>query len=137
MVRLGFYSVVNLFKRVFKKSLRNKKGKEFLALKDAVSRMKKEMEKATVSLFKDYKENLKFQYIFKIVDMVSNNFYEVLLDRFQAYITDLSEISRFISEKRIDRERVAGVLKNMEVTGGEINKRIKSVREKIESVNQG
>jgi len=136
IMRLGFYAVVNVFKKLFKKPVQNKNSKEFLALKDAVSQIKNEIEKSVTLLFKDYKENLKFQYFFKLVEMVSNNFYQVLLDHFQAYVTDLSEISNFINEKRIDKERVSGTLKNMEVTCKEINERIESVRKKIESANQ-
>ena len=105
--RLGFYTVVKLFKKIMKKPLENEKEEKLFALKDGVQRMKKETIRSVIFNFKDYKENIKFQYLFKLADSASNNLYEALLDRFQAYLTDLSTIVQLISEKKADKQKAA------------------------------
>jgi len=133
VMRLGFYSVVKIFKRLLKKPIQNQNEEEMRALKDGVFRMKRETERSILFLFKDYRENLKFQYIFKLVEVVSNKFYEALLDRFQAYVTDLSNVVEMVSDKRDDKERTGELLKEMDLTAQRINQRITTVRDKIES----
>jgi len=132
VMRLGFYSAVKILKRLLRKPIQNKNEGEILALKDGVIRIKRETEKSIIFLFKDYKENIKFQYIFKLADAVSEKLYDALLDRFQTYVTDLSKINELISEKRIDKERASEVLGEMERTTKRIHERINRVREKIE-----
>ena len=133
VIRLGFYTVVKIFKRLLKKPIQGKNEQEILALQDGVLRIKRETERSIIFLFKDYRENVKFQYIFKLVEAISNSFYEALLDRFQAYVTDLSNIVELINDKRIDKEQASEILKEMELTSRGVNDRISMIREKIES----
>lgn len=133
VVRLGFYTLAKIFKRLIRRPFQRKNEQEILALKDGVLQMKRETERSIVFLFKDYKENLKFQYIFKLVEAVSNKFYDALLDRFQAYVADLSNVVDLISNKKIDKQRTSELLKEMELTSQEISQRITAVREEIDS----
>jgi GTPase SAR1 family protein len=133
VMRLGFYSGLKIFKRIFRKPAKSKDEEEMLALKDVVLRMKRETEKSIVFHFKDYQENIKFQYIFKLVEAVSSSFYQVLTDRFQSYVADLKSIINRVGDKQIAKEQVLEILQEMELTSREINKRIKVIREKIES----
>jgi hypothetical protein len=133
VVRLGFYTLVKIFKRLIRKPFQRKNEQEILALKDGVLQMKRETERSIVFLFKDYQENLKFQYIFKLVEAVSNKFYDALLDRFQAYVADLSNVVDLISNKKIDKQRTSELLKEMELISQEISQRITAVREEIDS----
>ena len=133
VMRLGFYTVVKVFKRLLKKPIGSHNEEEVLALKDGVLRMKRETEKSILFHFKDYRENLKFQYIFKLVEAVSNSHHQALLDRFRAYVADLSDIVGLISNKRIDKEQAFEILKEMEMTSKKINNRISKVRQEIES----
>ena len=104
VIRLGFYSVVKFFKRILKKPIHDKNEEEILALKDGVLRIKRETERSIVFHFKDYKENIKFQYILKLAEVVSKTLYEAIIDRFQTYVSNLSMVVERISEKRIDKE---------------------------------
>ena len=133
VMRLGFYTVVKVFKRLLKKPIGSHNEEAVLALKDGVLRMKRETEKSILFHFKDYRENLKFQYIFKLVEAVSNSHHQALLDRFRAYVADLSDIVGLISNKRIDKEQAFEILKEMEMTSKKINNRISKVRQEIES----
>ncbi|MFO7560738.1 MAG: dynamin family protein [Desulfobacterales bacterium] len=124
VLRLGFYKILKAFKKLIKKPYRAKEDDVYQALQDGIRRMKRETENSIIFHFKNYRENIKFQYIFKLVDVVSNSYYEILLDRFQAYNTDLSELTDLIGEKRIDKERVYKILKEMETESNEMIKRM-------------
>jgi GTPase SAR1 family protein len=132
-IRLGFYTVLKFFKKILKKPLQTKNEQEVLALKDGVLRMKRETEKSVVFHFKDYQENIKFQYIYKLIEAASNSLYETLIDRFQVYGTDLSDIVELINNKLINKQRASEILKDMEQTSMGIDGRINIIREKIAS----
>ena len=134
ILRLGMYTVIRVVKKLFKRSVPNEKDEKVLALKDAVLRIKRETEKSIGFQFKSYKENIKFQYIFKLVDAFSTNLYEILLDRFQVHVSDLSKVVELFSEKRIDKEQVSGTLKKMEISLSEIHENIERVKKDIESI---
>lgn len=134
IMRFGFYTVIKFVKKLLKKSIQSKAEEEIIALKGSVMRMKRETEKSIILHFKDYKENIKFQYIFKLVEAVSNSHYQALLDRFQVYVTDLSGLVDLISDRRIDKEKASQTLKEMEQTSKGIRERINAVREKVESI---
>lgn len=133
VIRLGFYTVIKILKRLFKKPIQSKNEDEIRALRGGVLRVKRETERSIVFHFKDYQENIKFQYINKLVEAVSKSLYESLLDRFQAYVTDLSNIVELINNKLIDKKQATEILKEMEQSSREIDDRINIIREKIES----
>ncbi|MBW2575265.1 MAG: dynamin family protein [Deltaproteobacteria bacterium] len=137
VMRLGFYTVVKFFKKLLKKPIQSKNEQEVLALKDGVLRMKRETEKSVVYHFKDYQENIKFQYIYKLIEAASNSLYEALTDRFRAYVADLSNIVELINNKLIDKQQASEILKEMEQTSIEIDGRINVIREKIELMDRG
>ena len=133
-IRLGLYKVVKIFKRLLKKPIQGKNDGEILALKDGVLRMKREMEKSVISHLKDYQENIKFQYIYRLVEAESNSLYESLLDRFQIYGADLSNIVDLINNKMIDREQASEMMKTMAFNCSEMGEKIHDLREKIETI---
>jgi len=133
-MRLGLYKVINIFKKLLKKPIQGKNEGEILALRDGVLRMKREMEKSVISHFKDYQENIKFQYIYRLVEAESNSLYESLLDRFQVYGADLSSIVDLINNKMIDREQMSEMMKTMAFNCNEIVEKINCLREKIETI---
>jgi hypothetical protein len=132
VMRLGFYTVVKIFKRLLKKPIVSNKEDEILALKDGVLRIKRETERSIVFHFKDYRENIKFQYIFKLVEAVSNSHHQFLLDRFRAHVSDLSGIVELISNNRINKEQAFEFLKEMNMASKKIRSRIIDIRKEIE-----
>jgi len=62
----------------------------------------------------DYKENFKYQYLFKLVDAVSGNLYEVLVDRTRAFTGNLSDLSVLIENKRVSRDRIVNEFVSVE-----------------------
>lgn len=110
----------------------NKNEESLRALKDGVSRMKRETEKSVISNFEDYKENIKFQYIFKLIEAVSISFCEAFLEGFQVYNTDLSKLVELTEQKRIDKQQLSALLKEMEQIAANVLDRINFLRKKIE-----
>ncbi len=131
IMRLGFYRVFGFIRKVIRRSGRDKTHESFAALKDGVKRMKRETEKSIISHFMDYRENIKFQYIFKLVDAVSNALFEALLDRFQTYVTDLSRLVEGIEGHKEGKDGATGLLEEMESVSFNIQERIRQIRNKI------
>jgi hypothetical protein len=136
IAHLGFYTVLKIFKKLLKKQAQNEKEGEIQALKDGLKRMKRETERSIIDHFKNYKENVKFQYIFKLADAASNKLYEGLIERFQSYVTDLSKTVDLISDKQSDKQQAYEILKEMELASNDVGIRIKKAREKIELIAQ-
>ncbi len=129
-MRLGLYKVVKIFKKLLNKPIQGKNEGEMLALRDGVLRMKREMEKSVISHLKDYQENIKFQYIYRLVEAESNSLYESLLDRFQVYGADLSSIVDLINNKMIDREQMSEMMKTMAFNCSEMGQKINDHKRK-------
>jgi GTPase SAR1 family protein len=132
IMRLGFYRVFRNVTALFRKSA-DPKGKESLkALHNAVSRMKRETEKSVVFHIKDYRENLKFRYLFKLVEATSDGFAQAVLDRFQAYFSNLSTTVVRIGTSQEDKARAIQILNEMEKLSRELNAKINHVRRQTE-----
>ena len=124
IMRLGFYNFIKGLKRLIRQPAKNETENALSALKDAVLRMKKETEGSLVFHFKNYKENLKFQYIFKLLDDASNHIYDVMMERFHDYTQDLSQLTSSTAKKQVDKEALARALQDMAVDVDEISERM-------------
>jgi GTPase SAR1 family protein len=133
VMRLGVYTFARLLRKVLKKPYEDKKEEGIRALKDGVRRMKQETESSIIAHFKDYAENIKFQYVFKLVDALATSLYEGLLDRFQTYFSDHTRMVGLIGEQRLDREQASGALETMGLAADDIRARIDGIRDQIES----
>jgi hypothetical protein len=131
IMRLGFYRVIGLIRKVFKRPGRDKTRESFSALKDGIRRLKRETEKSIISHFKDYRENIKFQYLFKLVDAEADALYETLLDRFQAYVADLSKLVEGIEGHTEGKADATALLLEMEAASKNVQKRVEETRTRI------
>ena len=131
IMRLGFYSLTKLVKKMLKKPIEQKNEEEIQALKHGVKQMKRETERSIVSHFKDYKENIKFQYLFQLVDAISENIHQTLLERFKGYDTDLSKIVEQMNTNRIDKEEVIESLNRTLKMPETLNQDINRIREEL------
>jgi GTPase SAR1 family protein len=134
VIRLGFYTVLKFFRKFLRKPIQRKNEQEVLALKDGVLRVKRETEKSVLFHFKDYQENIKFQYIYKLIEVASNSLYQSLIDRFRLYVADLSDIVELVNNKLVDKKQASEILKEMEKTSMRIDGRINIIRENLESI---
>ncbi|MCD6152474.1 MAG: dynamin family protein [Syntrophobacterales bacterium] len=114
ILRLGYYNFAGFIKKLFKKSIQNQEEGKILALRDSIKRIKRETERSLVFHLGDYRENLKFQYIYKLVDVASNTLYDMLFDRFQIFTTDISEMMEMIGNEHQVKKKAIDGLANMD-----------------------
>jgi GTPase SAR1 family protein len=135
IMRLGLYRVMRNVSKLFRKSS-DREGVETLrALKDAIRRMKRETGKSVVFHLKDYRENLKFRYLFKLAEATSDGFAQTVLDRFQAYFYDLSATMERIGTSQNDKARAMKILNEMNQISRRLNKKLDRIRKEIEEVS--
>ena len=135
IMRLGMYRVMGNVAKLFRKST-NREGKEALrALKEATRRMKRETGKSVAFHLKDYRENLKFRYLFKLAEAASDSFAQTVLDRFQAYFSDLSKTMEHIGNSQNDKTRAVEILNEMDQISRQLNHKLDSIRKEIDQVS--
>lgn len=131
IMRLGFYNIVKTVKKLLKRQIQNEKEGEIFALRDGVRRIKQETERSIVFYLKNYKENLKFQYIFKLAETASNHLHEALIDRFCVITTGISEMTVLIGAEQSGKEKALAILKSMEEDSRKILEEIDEIRKRI------
>ena len=114
VMRLGFYKIVNLVRKVFKRPAESARQETVLALTAGIRRMKRETERSIRFHLKDYRENIKYQYLMKLVDAVADTLQRRMVERFRHHGADLSRLAQLISEQRIDKENLTASLDRME-----------------------
>lgn len=131
VARLGYYTVVRLMKKIFRKRVDHEKEGELKALKVGIRRMKREMEKSMDATFRDYRENIKFQYFFKMADALADDLYARLMDQFQAYTTDLSAVMGDFKERHIDKSDLSRWLDEIENSALAIDQKIGQLKKEL------
>jgi len=135
IMRLGLYNIIRSLKKFLKKPVNAPLEESTRALEDGIASMKRETEKSIGFHLNNYKENIKFQYFFKLVVAVSNTLYEDLLSRFQEYALDLSRLSELIIEKKIDKKNMSEKIKDIQTRCIKTGKELSLLKEKIEKVD--
>ncbi|MDJ0720331.1 MAG: dynamin family protein [Desulfobacterales bacterium] len=100
IMRLGVYKLLRGFRKLLRKPVAAGQGEAIRALEDGVERMKKETERSLLFHFKDYRENIKFGYIFKMVESASVQITDGLLARFETYESDLAQMVALIDNNQ-------------------------------------
>jgi len=135
VVRLGFYRALSNVKTLFRKSSDHKGKQALKALRGAADRMKRDTEKSVVFNLKDYRENLKFRFLFKLVDATSEGFAQAVLDRFQAYFSGLAATIEGIGTSQKDKAKALKILDDMTQACQALDARIGKMREEIETAS--
>ena len=135
IMRLGLYRAMRNVLKLFRKSAKREGEETLRALKDAIRRMKRETGKSVAFHLKDYRENLKFGYLFKLAESTSDGFARATLDRFQAYSSDLSATMKRIGTSQNDKARALKILNEMDRISRQLNKKLDLIREEIEEAS--
>jgi hypothetical protein len=135
IMRLGYYKAMRKSKTIFKKSTEHQGEVKIKAMEDALRRMKRETARSVVFHLKDYRENLKFRYFFKLVEAASESFSQTVLERFQAYFSDLSATIERIGTSQSDKEKARQIFDDMERTSRELVDKINRIRGEIEGAS--
>jgi hypothetical protein len=131
LVRFGLYNLISFVKKVFRKKAVDRKADQILALSDGLTRMKKETLENVRAHFTSYRENIKFQYFFKLTDAVANAFYDLHTAHFHACVTDLESLATLIREKKLDKDTVLEELTALETQVADLKVTLGRIRDKI------
>ena len=131
VIRFGFYALLRLLRKALKKPVEGDAAEQLKALKDGVRRMKREMERSVIAHFKDYQENVKFQYVLRLADHAARSLFETLTEHFQGYATDLKQLLGSIGEERVDKEKIDHALEAVNQVIMEIKSRIQDLRQQV------
>jgi len=106
ILRLGFYNTLSSVKKLFKKTAGKEADSAIRSLEDSVRRFKEQIQQSIAAHFMDYKENLKYQYLFKLADAISSSLYEALVDRVRTFAVSLADTSGFIENERVAKDKI-------------------------------
>jgi len=133
IVRLGYYKAMRKSKAIFKKNAQQREAVEFKAMEDALQRMKRETARSVVFHLKDYRENLKFRYLFKLAEATCDSFAQSILEQFQAYFSDLSAIIERIGSSQSDKEKTMRIIDDIQRDSQELVDHINRIRGQIDN----
>ncbi len=131
IVHFGLSAAMRLMRRVFKRQVQEKDRETLSALKRSVRRIKHETVKSVSEYFVDYRENLKFQYLFRLLDAFRGHLSEELRTRLQNYAGDLGALSEQATGRRMDKQKAAMLLQEMVAACQSLEQRILVVRQEI------
>ena len=135
LLKLGFVSVLKLVDKLAPgKQQRMRRGR-LRALQGNVRRMKKLTEEALLHQCKNYRENLKFAYLYKLVDLMAVRLTESLLESFRVYGDDAEAAGDGIALHQSDKERIMAALKEMSYTAEEVGRRIDGLRSDVSRID--
>jgi hypothetical protein len=136
IMRLGLYNAVKILKKLLKKPVRSDIERQKNALRDGGQRMKHETELSMRSHLKDYRENIKFQYLFRLADAVADALKDAMIYRFQAYAESLIRMIEGVRAQKLDRTRSAEFLQEMQQRSVSVEEKIKKLEEGIRLLGQ-
>ncbi|MBW2108629.1 MAG: dynamin family protein [Deltaproteobacteria bacterium] len=128
VLRLGFYKTLKTARKLLKKPVAQGPDTAMRSLDESVRRIKDQMQDSINEHFMDYKENLKYQYIFKVVDAMSERLYENLKDHMMAFTGDLSDMKGIIKRERQAGGRMGEQFASMETALNDIMQKINDLK---------
>jgi hypothetical protein len=134
VMRFGFYSSIRILEKLLKRQAATPKKNKIKALKGAVKVMKHKTEKSFLSHIRNYRGNIKYQYLYKLIEETSNSFYEGLIEGFSIKTSGPSEMVRRVKDKQFDKEQSYKILMEMEDSLKDISERINNLRRHIDSL---
>jgi len=113
VVRRGFYRTVSGIKKIMKKPV--KPGQDDgRAIQEAMRAIKRETRQSLEFHLKDYQENLKFKYLFRLAETVAQHYEQAVLQQLQAYSTDFGVLAERLGSEQGDKESAAELLADMD-----------------------
>ena len=114
VLRLGFNTLMGLFRKVLNRKSGDKGQEQINALKGGIHRMKRETVNSIYEHFKDYRENIKFQYMLRLVDATKVRLYEGLTEHFRVHVSDLKEMISSMGTESKDKKHLEEALEEIE-----------------------
>ena len=131
ILRLGVYSLQRNLKKLLKKPASKRAEVVRQAISGGTQQMKRETLKSIVEQLKDYRENLKFAFLLKLVENSAENLSDLMHDRFQLFFTDLAAVADRLDSTKTDKQRTSQILKEMDHQTTEVKGSIGHLRRRI------
>jgi GTPase SAR1 family protein len=130
ILRLGFYRVIAQFKKALKKPVTP--GEEKLrALQEGMSRIKTETRASLQFLLRDYQENLKFKYLYRLADVVAERLLAAVAQQIQLYAADFGALAEVVGLGQKEKAQAADALAEMDRRCREAAESIRGIREAL------
>ncbi len=136
VMRLGFYAALKVFRKLFNKAESQKYSRKRKALADGFKRMKLETERSIRMQFRDYRENIKFQYLFRLTDGLAHQLNADLLARFESYRTDTAGLIKLVQENHKDKQGLTLELQQLGELARKFSGRVGNLRTEVQAGRQ-
>jgi len=127
VLNLGTMGAMQWIKKIFKQKVTPKEY-EINALKKSIRPIKRELIQSINDHFKDVQENLKYQYLFKLLKSSAKALYDKMMDRFHAQATDLSQMASLAGKDRTERDHTLRLIQQLQKEASELIERISQER---------
>ena len=97
--------------------------------------MKRETLKSVVEQLRDYRENLKFAFLLKLVENCAEHLTHLMLDRFQVFFTDIAAVATRLNSTKSEKQRTSEILKEMDHWAADVKGSINHLRRRIEKTD--
>jgi hypothetical protein len=128
IVRLGLYNTLKGAKKLFKRKTGDKLDSALRSLEHSIRRIKEQMKDSITVHFIDYSENLKYQYVFALVDAMSKRLYDNLTDQLKAFTGDLTGLRELVENEKQTQGGLSQELLSMEQFLDGILKKIDEIK---------
>jgi hypothetical protein len=135
ILRLGIYNTLRAMRKLVRKRTGGELESAIRSLDDSVRRIKEQLRESIAAHLLDYKENLKYQYFFKLVDAVSDSLYEALVDRMRAFTGSLSDMSGLIENQHTARDQMITEFVSLKKSVGAVLDKVKEAERLLEGVS--
>jgi len=135
ILRLGVFSLQRNLKKILKKPAAKRAETFRQAIHGGTQQMKRETLKSVVEQLRDYRENLKFAFLLKLVEKFADNLSDLMIDRFRLFFTDLSAVADRLDSTKTDKQQVSKILAEMNQRAAEVRGSIAHVRRRIEQAD--
>ena len=132
ILRLGVYSLQRNLKKILKKPASKQAEVIGQAIKGGTRQMKRDTLKSVVEQLKDYRENLKFAFLLKLVEKSADHLTDLMLDRFQLFFTDLAAVAERLDSTKADKQHTLKILREMDQAAQAVKGSIGHLRKRIE-----
>jgi len=130
VLRRGFYRAVSGFKKIMKKPVKYAED-DVRAIQEAMRAIKRETRQSLEFNLKDYQENLKFKYFFRLAETVAQRFEQTVIQQLQAYSSDFGALAECIGNQQDDKEKAAFLLADMDLRCRRINEALVRLKKDV------
>lgn len=127
----GTNRLINPLKRIMKRGNHKGKREAYLKfIKNGLKIVKSETKKELIEILTEYKEGIKFGYLFKLIDHIADSMVEDLLRRINTVVVDLTKLVERVEQEKVKREDAVANL-------SALNRQVEILIEDIQNLKAG